>query len=235
MDRRLTFRIAIGLMVLIAIPLILRHAWYLVLAARDGEWVLGSWFLVILNIVLFSSFLLLLGWRREVDWTTKGAFLAFIVAMFFEMYGLPVSAYLVLGLLGDGIGYTRPEPLLDIPFALLGFDFHLTLQMIVGSFITTLGGTIVFLAWVQLWQAHRQGDGQLATQGLYLVTRHPQYLGFGLIIIGWMIHWPTLVTLVLGPLVLWRFWSLARQEEKDLRERFGSAWVRYQRRVPRWL
>ena len=214
--------------------LIARHAWYLLLAARDGGLVVGNWLMVLLHTGLFSSFLLFLGWRREVDWKSKGIFFAFILAMFFEMYGIPLSAYLLLALLHNAPSYSRWDPLIVIRFSFLGQPLFMTLPMIVGTLVTTLGGIFVVLGWLTLWRSRRR-DPWLATNGLYRISRHPQYLGFILISLGWMIHWPTLPTILLGPVVIWRFWSLARREERELLAQCGDRWIEYSRRVAAWF
>ena len=85
-------------------------------------------------------------------------------------------------------------------------------------------------AWRVLYAA--QASGQLATSGPYARVRHPQYVGFVLIMIGFLLQWPTLVTLAMFPVLLLVYVRLARREERDSAAAFGEAWTHYARTTP---
>ena len=67
---------------------------------------------------------------------------------------------------------------------------------------------------------------------LYGVVRHPQYSDIFLALFRQLIHWPTIPTLVLFPLIVWFYVRLARKEERAMVERFGGIYKAYVHQVP---
>lgn len=202
---------------------------------HSGESDYGLWGLVILNVAIFLIFAFSF-FKPETkrDWRSFGAFSAFIVALFVEMYGFPLTIYLFSGWLTsryptvDFLSHENGH-LLHTVFGLSGnahFDvFHmLSLVFIGGGFI------LLSSAWRVLYSAQRQG--QLAVTGPYARVRHPQYIAFVAIMFGFLLQWPTLVTLVLFPILLTMYLRLARKEEADSEAHFGRAWNDYASRVP---
>jgi protein-S-isoprenylcysteine O-methyltransferase Ste14 len=198
----------------------------------------GLWSLVLINSLVFISFALSFAQPQSPrDWRSFGAFSAFIVALFVEMYGFPLTIYLLSGWLA------RHYPGID-PFShesghllhtLLGwkgdphFDvFHLLSWVLIGG-----GFWILAAAWPVLYQAQR--DRRLATAGPYSRVRHPQYVGFILIMTGFLVQWPTLVTLVMFPILVTMYVRLAQREEAEVRAEFGAAYQEYQDDVPGWI
>ena len=190
----------------------------------------GHWVLVILMVVLaswiFYRFAAPKSWR---EWQGAGLVQAFIIALYAEMYGFPLTIYLLTGFLG-----------VDLPLA--HFSGHLWATLfgfgIVGALIEMLlGYSLVFFGiyllvggWRQVYHASR--EGRLATTGLYGVVRHPQYTGIFLALLGQLIHWPTVLTLALFPLIVWAYVHLARREERSMIEQFGNEYRAYRQRVP---
>jgi protein-S-isoprenylcysteine O-methyltransferase Ste14 len=114
---------------------------------------------------------------------------------------------------------------------LLGFgDVGAVVEMLLGYVFVFPGIFLAVEGWRDLYHASR--DGRVAAGGLYGVMRHPQYTGIFLALSSQLIHWPTLLTLVLFPVIVWAYVRLARREEAGLIERFGDEYVEYQRRVP---
>jgi len=72
----------------------------------------------------------------------------------------------------------------------------------------------------------------LVTDGLYAHTRHPQYTGIYIITLGFMIQWPTLITLILWPFVIGMYYRLAKREEQDALNKFGQKYREYMERTP---
>jgi len=106
--------------------------------------------------------------------------------------------------------------------------------MAIGSLFILAGLLLVIKGWMRIYFA----AGQLQTDGVYGLVRHPQYAGLLLVVLGQLVHWPTIPTLLLTPVILVLYVRLAQREEVDLIERFGAAYRRYQQQapmlVPRW-
>ena len=198
----------------------------------------GLLFLAFINAAFFIFF----AWSsykplNARDWRSFGLFSAFLVALFAEMYGFPLTIFLFSGWLSS----TFPQVnwlthdaghLLEMMFGWRGNPhfgpFH------VASFVLIGGGFwLLAQAWPVLY--HAQRDGRVASTGPYARIRHPQYVGFFLILTGFLLQWPTLVTLAMYPALVWMYARLALAEERDSVIRFGDAYRRYMADVPRFI
>lgn len=198
----------------------------------------GLWSLVIINSLIFIIFAFSFTHPKTYrDWRSLGGFAAFIVALFTEMYGFPLTIYLLSGWLSS----RYPE--LDIYSHnaghlwsdLLGVkgDPHLNLIHII-SYVFILGGLyLLSSAWPVLYKARK--NHELATTGPYAYVRHPQYDGFILVMIGFLIQWPTILTLIMFPILVWMYKRLARIEEKEILKEFGEEYSRYMAEVPGFI
>ena len=198
----------------------------------------GLWSLVFLNSAVFLLFAFSFSRPTTTrDWRTFGAFSAFIVALFVEMYGFPLTIYLLSGWLA------KRYPALDLTShdaghlwnAVLGWrvDAHLNPLHVLSNVLIFMGFVLLAGAWSVLYAAQR--SGQLATTGPYARVRHPQYDAFVLIMLGFLLQWPTLITLMMFPVLLAMYVRLARREEAEAHRRFGEQWERYAARVPRFF
>jgi protein-S-isoprenylcysteine O-methyltransferase Ste14 len=106
--------------------------------------------------------------------------------------------------------------------------FHLLSFVLIGG-----GFKLIATAWRVLHDA--QSKGMLATIGPYARLRHPQYAGFALIMIGFFLQWPTLVTGSMLPVLLVMYWRLAKREEREVEAEFGEQYRRYAREVPAFV
>jgi protein-S-isoprenylcysteine O-methyltransferase Ste14 len=198
----------------------------------------GLWGLVILNSVVFILFAFsFFKPRTKRDWRSFGAFSAFLVALFAEMYGFPLSIYLLSGWLQSrypGVDWLSHDAghLLEMMFGWRTNPhfgpFHLLSFALIGG-----GFILISVAWRRLYDAQRRGT--LATGGPYDCMRHPQYVGFILVMLGFLVQWPTLLTLAMFPVLVWMYVRLARQEEREARAEFGEEYDRYAARTPTWL
>lgn len=198
----------------------------------------GLWPLVVVN----SAVLIIFAFsftkpKTSRDWRSFSAFSAFVVALFAEMYGFPLTIYLASGwlskwmpgvnLLAHNSGHLFED--------LLGWGgdphmgpFHLLSYILIGS-----GFVLIAKAWGVLYKAQR--DHTLAASGPYARIRHPQYLGFILIMLGFLFQWPTLITFLMFPVLVWMYIHLAKREERGARAIFGEQWDIYAERTPRFI
>ncbi len=195
----------------------------------------GHWQLVIVNtlIILIFAFSFFRPKTRR-DWRAFGGFGAFVVALFTEMYGFPLTIFLLSGWL------TSRFPEIDW----FSHDASHLLQTLLGwsgnahvgplhviSDILIVGGLILLgSAWRVLYKAQR--TGALACRGPYAFVRHPQYAGFIVIMMGFLIQWPTLPTLIMFPILVFIYVRLAKREETEAVGQLGEVYANYAKQVP---
>lgn len=198
----------------------------------------GLWSLVIVNSAIFIIFAFsFFKPKTKRDWRSFSAFSAFLVALFTEMYGFPLTIYFFSGWLQsqypniDWLAHDSGH-LLEMmfgwqanphfgPFHLLSFAF------IGGGFI------LISKAWRVLYESHQQG--RLAVTGPYARVRHPQYVGFILVMVGFLFQWPTLLTLIMFPVLILMYVKLAQSEEAEVRREFGEIYTAYANQVPTFI
>jgi len=198
----------------------------------------GLWGLVVLNSAVFIFFALtFFKPRTGRDWRSFGAFSAFLVALFAEMYGFPLTIYLLSGWLQSkypGVDWLSHDSghLLEMLFGWRTNPhfgpFHILSFVLIGA-----GFLLIASAWRVLYAAQQRG--MLATTGPYDYVRHPQYVGFVVVLFGFLVQWPTLLTLVMFPVLVVMYLRLAKQEEREVRTKFGEVYDRYAERVPAFL
>jgi protein-S-isoprenylcysteine O-methyltransferase Ste14 len=198
----------------------------------------GLWSLVLINSVVFIMFAYTFFKPQTArDWRSFGAFSAFLVALFTEMYGFPLTIYFMSGWLQsrfpnvDWFSHDAGHLLEMIfgwkanphfgPFHILSFAF------IAGGFM------VISNAWYVLYKAQRERS--LATTGPYSYVRHPQYVGFIMVMFGFLLQWPTILTLLMFPVLVWMYIRLAHQEEREAITEFGDAYRQYAARVPGFI
>ena len=198
----------------------------------------GLWPLVIINSAIFILFAFSFFKPKTTrDWRTFGSFSAFIIALFVEMYGFPLTIYLMSGWLARRFPGVDPfsHDFGHLWYTLFGFEGnpHLNPIHILSSMAIFAGFILLSAAWRVLFQAQREGT--LAVTGPYGYVRHPQYIAFIVIMFGFLLQWPTLVTLVMFPILVVTYARLARREEREVRAQFGETWDAYASRTPAFV
>lgn len=195
----------------------------------------GLWSLVVINTAVFVIFAFSFTHPRTTrDWRSFGAFSGFLLALFTEMYGFPLTIYLLSGWLGSrypGLNLFSHEAghLWHTLFGWQG-DPHLDPFHILSNVLIAGGFILLASAWRVLYEAQRHHA--LATTGLYAYLRHPQYVGFIVIMLGFLLQWPTLLTLLMFPVLVAMYVRLARQEEREALAEFGEVYARYVATTP---
>lgn len=198
----------------------------------NQEYAYGMWIIMAFNVGLFLFFFFsFLMPKEKLEWRNMGIVTAFLVALFSEMYGFPLTIYLLTGWLGDAYPVLQP---FNHKFG------HLWVVVFGGSnlaWLIVMGLSLLFMlaGYVLLskgWKQVHGGKGKLITDGVYAYVRHPQYTGLMLVIIGFLIQWPTLLTVLMAPILIGAYVHLSRHEESVMLQKFGQPYQDYIDKLP---
>lgn len=185
----------------------------------------GQWGYAIIWAILGAVFILFTPFYKKSQRKPAGVYLAFIVAMAFEMFGIPMSMYILAWVFGRQI----PEGILW-GHTLSTWIGHL--GMYIGTVLILTGIGLVVLGWREVYRRYwskDSGRGELITDGIYRLIRHPQYTGFMLITLGMLLDWATLPMLIMWPVMAVLYYRLARREEREMEAEFGEPYRAYLR------
>ena len=191
---------------------------------HSGAWIIALFVIVIASWLLYK-YLAPKSWR---EWVGAGLVQGFIIALYAEMYGFPLTIYLMVRFLGIDSGYIDA----NLWSTLLGVgQTGMMISMIFGYILLFTGFGIFIQGWRQLYRAKE--ENKLVTDGLYGLVRHPQYTGLFIGLFGeGVIHWPTMFSIGLFPVIVIAYVWLAYKEEKIVIKEFGQEYLDYKNRVP---
>ncbi len=190
-----------------------------------------NWGYVALNFLLLSLFLVFIKFRRKVARLPSSIYLAFIVALYIEMYGFPLTMYFFSWFLGYENVATLWYFLVGVTGHYAFVSIYLSVILPISNMIILTGMFLIVFGWSRIFRA----KDALITTGIYAHVRHPQYLGFLLLTLGINFLWTTFSTLILWPVLALLYYRLAKEEEKSMEDKFGEEYREYKRAVPMFI
>ena len=203
-----------------------------------GNYAYGMWTVVIFNVLLFIFFAVgFIEPKKKFEWLSMGAFIGFMVALFTEMYGFPLTIYLLSSWMGQSYPvlnpFSHPHGHLWLIFLGLGDSpVAMSILHIISNLIIFGGLILLHQGWKLI---HGSKGKKLVTEGVYAYIRHPQYTGLFLITIGFIIQWPSLTTIIMWPILMLAYYKLAMREDLEVEEQFGEEFAAYKNRVPAFI
>jgi len=194
-----------------------------------SEYGYGDWTLMLFNIAFFSLFILFLPFQKKMTRLPTSIYLAFIAALYTEMYGFPLTIYILSWLFGYQNPLTHTEG--HILSGIIGENIFFSLFHPLSIMMMAIGLFLIFFGWQQIHGRSRQ----LVTEGIYAYMRHPQYLGILLLTLGMLVQWITFPTALMWPILATLYYRLARKEEKEMENQFGEMYRQYKAKVPMFL
>jgi protein-S-isoprenylcysteine O-methyltransferase Ste14 len=140
------------------------------------------------------------------------------------MYGIPLTVLFASKYLFEP-GVALPPNVVE--FSFFGVGMGMDQAMLYGTALMLIGAALIIAGWYQLYRHTKEGGRVFVRSGLYRYSRHPQYAGFILLILGWLFGWPTILTLVFAPVLIYKYIKAARAEEGDMAARYGGEYRKY--------
>jgi len=226
------YPLIIFIIIIFIAPYFIQNISFLISEKSTKSIIKHQWSFVLFYIILFSIFIIFLMVHpiKEYSWKkTHGIYMAFIVALFTEMFGIPLSIYLLSSFLY--IPSTYNEPSIAFTFSLTGRSYNLLMTSLIAAILTIFSLIIIVSGWKKIYYS----NGELVTDGVYKYVRHPQYLGILIITTVWLFAWPTLFLIIMYPFLIYAYYRLSKNEEMEMINTFGSKYKEYMERTPMFL
>src|SRR3989338_7147261 len=194
------------------------------LIAHSSVWILAVIFIVIASWIFYRYF----APKTWHEWAGAGLVQAFIIALYAEMYGFPLTIYLLVRF----FGLDRTVLSANLWSTLLGMgETGMIISMVIGYTLLFIGIGLFAEGWRELYRARK--ENRLATDGLYGLVRHPQYIGLFIGLFGeGVVHWPTVFSVALFPIIVIAYTALAYREERRMLKEFGERYRAYKEHTP---
>lgn len=198
----------------------------------------GLWPVVVFNIALFAFFAIsFIKPKKKFEWGSMSIFIGFLAALFTEMYGFPLTIFLLTSFFG--FSYPAINPFSHnsghLTLVLLGLDQSIIsliiLHLISGAIIFT-GLYLLHNGWKEIYASKGK---KLVTHGIYSKIRHPQYTGLFLVTIGFLMQWPSISAIIMWPILMFAYYKLSFREEKNMVSKFGREYLVYKRTTPAFI
>jgi methanethiol S-methyltransferase len=227
--KRISMRMILA--ALIAIPIVFykdfyEHFYAYLSGSMITDVIRNQWHIVAISVAFSIAFFILITFRRKVKKIEKGIVSAFFVSLFVEMYGTPLTIVFASKY------FFKPDIILPsnvFEFYFLGVGFGMDVAMAYGTALIILGAALIGLGWIDLYRSGK--EYKMAEEGIYSYSRHPQYLGFILMITGWLFGWPTILTVIFVPILVYKYIRLCKTEENEISNEFPE-YEKYKKRVP---
>ena len=195
--------------------------------------VYGNW-LIVISLILLALFFIFryLPLKTKFEKRSGGVLIAFIIALFTEMYGFPLTIYLLSSFIGIKIPLTHEGGhLFGDLLTYFGLGNGWLIVMITSNILIAIGLLLIMEEWSKVYYS----KGKFITTGIYSKMRHPQYTGILLVALGFLIQWPTLITLILFPFLVIMYYKLAKREERDIEKKYKRKYLNYKKKVPMFI
>lgn len=202
----------------------------LLFAEAYGNWIFVA-SLILLSLFFITKFIPL---RTKFEKRSGGALIAFIIALFAEMYGFPLTIYILSSFLGLKIPLTHQYGHLWAYFLTylgISITYGWFIVMALSTIIMTIGLVLIIDSWKRIYYSR----GRMITTGLYSKMRHPQYSGILLVTFAFLIQWPTIITLIMWPFLFLMYYRLAQREERNVQKKYKKAFAKYKKEVPMFI